>query len=549
MKTFKLSGSAGSTMIALSSLLLASAQDLSFLLSAFGTSTSDLNTNSSSCFSLSDSKTCGQYFSSYYLPIISNSQSTISNSSVFDEFMTKYINSQSDIDDIQSTFGCSLNLDLWSKLPLRTAFVCRGLLSTPGSRACNKNVADSASQSTNTGVPPICRSDCLSYVESFSDLINQHGSCSNYTQLSGKISDLRLICSTNPFNGEQSNCMDLKQSSNQDCKYKSPQDSGACQYCLSNQSDPCCKSNKISDLCIQKKLSDSRAVSIASISIAGICFLLLILSMLLYLLNRRPKKSNDMNESTGFDGPQISRPTKNLSQNVLSDSFGSQNNSITFDNDQDTGPISNGCNPSDSSEKLVSNLTKSSKPNSTVKSSINQARLSNIRILKRKSNMRSSVPNLDAAERQVPMKSPLSNPTFTRSDLSGPVPVLGSRVQSAHNSPVFVDLRNKYLDSMAKSTDIKQAIINELEKFESDSSHESGADSPVYIENRSLENTAMTALYPYSPKEYDELSLKVGDEVQVIKVFSDGWALVEHKNSGRAGVIPIVCIYSNETSP
>ncbi|KAK0187718.1 hypothetical protein F5146DRAFT_934504, partial [Armillaria mellea] len=58
---------------------------------------------------------------------------------------------------------------------------------------------------------------------------------------------------------------------------------------------------------------------------------------------------------------------------------------------------------------------------------------------------------------------------------------------------------------------------------------------------------------PFEPTLHDEIAVSVGDHVQVLKVFNDGWALVEKiaielpSSKGKqtlpqAGLIPIDCL-------
>lgn len=49
-----------------------------------------------------------------------------------------------------------------------------------------------------------------------------------------------------------------------------------------------------------------------------------------------------------------------------------------------------------------------------------------------------------------------------------------------------------------------------------------------------------TVQRPFVPNLSDELSVVIGDKVKIIKVFDDGWALVQKMTS--KGLIPIDCM-------
>ncbi|OMJ24538.1 hypothetical protein AYI69_g4592 [Smittium culicis] len=587
--------------------------DISFLLSAFNSDDTTFVSNSESCYPLSGSKVCGQFFGSYYLPKVNTQQLMINNVTDLDTFMIQYFGSRLDNKNLQDTFGCSQMEEVGSP-KLRTQFVCRGLLSSQASSLCNRDIAqknisgnDDDGKTQPNIIPPICRSNCLGYLDSWSSMISNNAVCSNVTDLMTKISDLKLICTSDPFNGDGVNCLDFRSYINSACRFKSAEEKGACGHCVKNPNDQCCKEFDILNSCLKKSVSRSKVISIVSMCVAVVALILLIASVLMLFMRVGIKNLFKRSGSQGFANtsdkePNILNSFKHSKVAASGESDKSGTNSITFDtnnanrklggNNSDKNnrnstnilnnephrnsydlskSLTNDSNifPSSLKSLNLSNIQKIDIPNETKKfpqlsktkkapksnmdtvSNIKQTRLQNLKTLRRKSNLaiRNSVPNLDSGSKPVIkadqlFKSPNSNPSLARSTLSDPTALpLGSRVQSAHNSPIFVDLRNKYLQSMSKSEDIKQAIVEEIEKFETASStDDSGAESLIYCENKDLENKTLNVIYPYAPKEYDELELLSGDSVKVIKVFSDGWALVEHLVNGRAGVIPIVCI-------
>ncbi|TIA82577.1 hypothetical protein E3P84_01051 [Wallemia ichthyophaga] len=60
---------------------------------------------------------------------------------------------------------------------------------------------------------------------------------------------------------------------------------------------------------------------------------------------------------------------------------------------------------------------------------------------------------------------------------------------------------------------------------------------------------AVRARVSFKPTAGDELSIQKGEDVQVIKRFSDGWAEVKALASGRTGVIPLQILDDQPTTP
>ncbi|KAH9931649.1 uncharacterized protein BXZ73DRAFT_47143 [Epithele typhae] len=50
----------------------------------------------------------------------------------------------------------------------------------------------------------------------------------------------------------------------------------------------------------------------------------------------------------------------------------------------------------------------------------------------------------------------------------------------------------------------------------------------------------------FAPSMTDELAVRVGDEVRIVKRFDDGWAIAEHIAHGAQGLIPIDCLRAPE---
>jgi len=56
------------------------------------------------------------------------------------------------------------------------------------------------------------------------------------------------------------------------------------------------------------------------------------------------------------------------------------------------------------------------------------------------------------------------------------------------------------------------------------------------------ESSEYKALFPYDPQLDDEISLSPGDNIKLIRVFDDGWAIARNFSTGREGAIPLACL-------
>ncbi|PVU90057.1 hypothetical protein BB561_005051 [Smittium simulii] len=149
-------------------------------------------------------------------------------------------------------------------------------------------------------------------------------------------------------------------------------------------------------------------------------------------------------------------------------------------------------------------------------------------------------------QNQFSLSSPTTAPKkiSISSKLDQDRPFLTTRVQSAQNSPMFTDIRNQYLIAL-DNVSSSQTNSSKSEKTNSVSTA-SQVSSYISSSFHQYENKYMRALYNYIPQEYDELTLSPDQFVKVVKVFSDGWALVEICDSSKVGVVPLVCLDENQ---
>ena len=57
-----------------------------------------------------------------------------------------------------------------------------------------------------------------------------------------------------------------------------------------------------------------------------------------------------------------------------------------------------------------------------------------------------------------------------------------------------------------------------------------------------------TCLQEFNPEQDDEISLGVGDKVEIIKKFQDGWAHGINLKTGKDGIFPMSCVSEQRNS-
>lgn len=65
---------------------------------------------------------------------------------------------------------------------------------------------------------------------------------------------------------------------------------------------------------------------------------------------------------------------------------------------------------------------------------------------------------------------------------------------------------------------------------------------PIETDSTIVAGSLVFVTHRYEAKKDDELTLYQGDQLQVLKVYPDGWAVASHKLTGKEGVIPLVCV-------
>ncbi|KAJ1899990.1 hypothetical protein LPJ66_001763 [Kickxella alabastrina] len=105
--------------------------------------------------------------------------------------------------------------------------------------------------------------------------------------------------------------------------------------------------------------------------------------------------------------------------------------------------------------------------------------------------------------------------------------------------------------SLRGCPEVAQAIITDVEidrgntcgpKRESEKKVPSVALHAIYSDAESIDSDLFTVLYPYSSVEGDELTIKPGEKIRLLRLFSDGWTFVQRTDDGRVGAVPAVCL-------
>ncbi|KAJ2596236.1 hypothetical protein GGF39_003529 [Coemansia sp. RSA 1721] len=100
--------------------------------------------------------------------------------------------------------------------------------------------------------------------------------------------------------------------------------------------------------------------------------------------------------------------------------------------------------------------------------------------------------------------------------------------------------RNQSLRGRPDRLVIRQHLEGSLSKQETGALN--GSSSCIQDSVPSLFSDTFTVLYPYSPVESDELRIESGDQVRLLRLFSDGWIFVQRVDDGCIGAVPAVCL-------
>ncbi|KAJ1941872.1 hypothetical protein GGF37_003355 [Kickxella alabastrina] len=106
-------------------------------------------------------------------------------------------------------------------------------------------------------------------------------------------------------------------------------------------------------------------------------------------------------------------------------------------------------------------------------------------------------------------------------------------------------------ESLRGCPEVAQAIIADVEidrgntrgpKRESEKKVPSVALDTIYSDAESIDSDMFTVLYPHSSVEGDELTIKPGEKIRLLRLFSDGWTFVQRTDDGGVGAVPAVCL-------
>ncbi|KAJ8660474.1 hypothetical protein O0I10_003932 [Lichtheimia ornata] len=198
------------------------------------------SSTTTNCLSLSSSEACPA-FSQYYIDLSSLTSrytfmANATDVSSFDQSIISYAKTSALYMD---QLGCSgsTNDDNTPYARYSLSRLCARFTQSQESLSC--------SYQHNVSPPPLCQSTCDDWVNSVSNITNDISTCSDTTTRSNAIANLKSECSNwEGFSGSDAvNCVEGAVNEPDNCGFQSDTDT-ACQYCDSNNSDPCC--NKVS---------------------------------------------------------------------------------------------------------------------------------------------------------------------------------------------------------------------------------------------------------------------------------------------------------------
>ncbi|KAI8337804.1 hypothetical protein BD560DRAFT_413152 [Blakeslea trispora] len=244
------------------------------------------------CVSLINSTVCSA-FSQFYigLPGLGNDYPFMLNVKTIEEFdrrLLDYVNSTSDylfpLGCLSSNYNPTIPYARYSLTRLCAGMIQNSAYSLP----CNFN--------NRLTPPPLCKSTCLDWVESITEITDNPHVCSDSAQRNNTLADFSDQCNTwEGFNGTiAQNCISGIANEPYTCGFGN-NIRQACSYCQSNSQDKCCQT--VQDMCPKQKVSGT---AIAGITIGSVVAVSSVLFGLVWLYRRKKRSlfSYSANSST-----------------------------------------------------------------------------------------------------------------------------------------------------------------------------------------------------------------------------------------------------------
>ncbi|KAJ1946732.1 hypothetical protein FBU59_001965 [Linderina macrospora] len=535
------------------------------------------NAISSNCFSLQTSRYCGGTFANYYMSSHAkvNGQYVL-DAHAFDSVLDGYFNSSSEFTYINSFFNC----EAWSGYPTpryRIAYTCRSLLESAEAKLCNKLRQP----------PPLCKTSCSVYVSQWAEMTNNTKLCRNTALAESSRLSLAESCDSAPYNGSLG-CIPGIESGAEICGFTvlahptKNQRSAVCDFCK-HSGDSCCTSREALRLC---GVVTSHTFYIAIITSMSLLLLLIGVTILRFFHKRAHRKrmpSSPVSQaSTELPGPSVINywPKKRKLQPAGTSNEWCDTDSVfvsapsTPTQGRVQGPRPN----PDALSRPQLNTTKNGRrtvaqqlvaflgttANSQLHTFAAKVQKTASRMMPNIERKRKLAQKLSASDQSEPLSPRLGNAevsslppqlaphlpllhtpvlpadlnrlmAFTEPNESVPGDTSPPKVLRCPPPDITISKRNQ---SLRGRPSIDQAFYIDIHRKEKQQEPAEG----LAKDGQAVEPDLFTVLYPYMPVENDELSIRPGEMVRVLRLFLDGWTFVQRMDDGAIGAVPAVCL-------
>ncbi|KAJ1899140.1 hypothetical protein LPJ66_002305 [Kickxella alabastrina] len=531
------------------------------------------------CFSLHNSKYCGGSSGSGYGDHRMSTLVTISGQHVvdagdFDKVLDQYFGSPDEFRYINTFFGCQS----WAGHPkprYRIAYTCRSLLESVEARACNQVYKPQ----------PLCASACNSYVGEWSALTSDTDICANTTLAESNRQSLAESCESWPYDGKAGECVSNIESETEICGFSTGQLGSdkqdmeeihrMCEYCKATDRSRCCRLSLVDERCSRLSTATNQALYLALMVIMGLLLWLIFTLVAWYLCQRNRANCNSKSQNFGnqatsksttlwrdFEAGSAYNSTIDINTNVqagaplrstslalikgwgrlwcsfVPPSPSSSANSFNQHNDPGSAD-----SPSDACSRAALDIGVCS----IARRTSNQTLILTTHLPKIQTY------GLTMANFDSKVSAHKSN--LTDSETADKYNTFRSAIGTGSESDDNVIARDMTIrkrdQSLRGCPEVAQAIITDVgidrgntrgPKRESEKKMPPVALHTIYSDAESIDSDLFTVLYPYSSVEGDELTIKPGEKIRLLRLFSDGWTFVQRTDDGGVGAVPAVCL-------
>ncbi|KAJ1987096.1 hypothetical protein GGI25_003343 [Coemansia spiralis] len=528
------------------------------------------------CFPLRKSKYCGAGLGNYYMSaLVTIGGKHVTNAEDLDTVMDTYFDSPDEQNYINNFFGCQS----WTGQPtprFRIAYTCRSLLESKEAVACN----------VYHKPPALCIGACNAYVGEWAALTQNSRMCANTTLAELRRNSLADSCIAWPYNGT-SGCVSSTGSGTEICGFPLPQtDSGQlsaydfgrlCHFCK-NSKDSCCRTPLVVERCSRKSLKKRNSVLYVALTISMTLVLAFLLAVAAWYMciarraNDHQAEQRSINSIMNFDKVKaVGMHSEDLPEQSASTGFSSGDankacSTISMSSALSASSSSSARNTTSSSyqrgysnvkedkDVLVCERQPAYPPDRKSFKQVMLVQMPNVFEGIAKASLLFKSKRTQEASQPITKRSSMGKGP-NRNDCGGsPKEATAGGAADLHDikkSAAVIDGESQgHQQFGTRSQSLRGCPCNKLRtkllkdvpeqnKRQTEQATDCGCCTDV---KPKASNELYTVLYPYSSVEKDELSIVPGEQVHILRLFSDGWSFVQRVNDGRVGAIPVVCL-------